>query len=401
MVSVDIIVLVVFGLLLLLFLLSKKKNVKYNNIFLYFIYFVMYKAKWGINAMDKIAKKSPRFWHFMANVSIFIGFFGMIFIVIFLGIQIYEYLFNNGLPPIQPLLPGVTSAPGLPTLSAIHWIIAIFILALVHEFAHGLFARVYDIKVKSSGFAFLGIVLPIIPAAFVEPDEKQMSKSSRKKQYAVLSAGPFANVITFLVFLGVFFLMAPVASSITELQGVHIISVEENSPAFLAGLQENETVQSINNKEINNIEEFQEVLAGTKPYQKIDLITDKGSYSITTAENPSNSEASYIGVGIIPLERNLNQDLVNKYGEFPLRGFLWLSLLVFWIWVTNLGVGLVNLLPVGPLDGGKMFYLFLTSKIKNEKVAKKIWVWFSIIIGGIITILLLQQFIEIFLGFFR
>ena len=53
-----------------------------------------------------------------------------------------------------------------------YWIISIFVIAVVHEFSHGLIARANNIKVKSSGFAFLALLVPIIPAAFVEPDEK-------------------------------------------------------------------------------------------------------------------------------------------------------------------------------------------------------------------------------------
>ena len=45
---------------------------------------------------------------------------------------------------------------------------ALAIVAIPHEFAHGIFARLNNLRVKSSGFALFGPIL----AAFVEPDEK-------------------------------------------------------------------------------------------------------------------------------------------------------------------------------------------------------------------------------------
>ena len=47
------------------------------------------------------------------------------------------------------LLPGVKVIPGLPTMSFWHWIVAIFILATVHETCHGIFARLNNVKLKS------------------------------------------------------------------------------------------------------------------------------------------------------------------------------------------------------------------------------------------------------------
>ena len=122
-------------------------------------------------------------------------------VILFKGV--YDFLFLGAQPPIAPLFPGV-KMPCLPMLSFLHWIIVIFILASVHEFNHGLISRVYNIKVKSSGFAVFSFLLPIIPAAFVEPDENQLKKSRNKIQLGVLAAGSYANFITGGIFLLLF-----------------------------------------------------------------------------------------------------------------------------------------------------------------------------------------------------
>ena len=67
------------------------------------------------------------------------------------------------------------------------------IVAIIHEFAHGIFMRKYKIHIKSTGFGFFPFFLPVFLAAFVEQDEKSMNKASIFQQKAVLAAGTFAK----------------------------------------------------------------------------------------------------------------------------------------------------------------------------------------------------------------
>ncbi len=309
-------------------------------------------------------------------------------------VSVYRYFFIEKEAVVAPLLPGAT-VPGLPTLSFVHWIIAIFVLATVHEFSHGIFARMYDIKIKSSGFAFFGILLPIIPAAFVEPDEEQMKKSSKKAHLSVLSAGTFSNFI----FAGIFFLiltlvMAPLTAPLTEQQGVAIINVTEGGPAFEAGVQPGEVIVGINKVEISSIEQLVTTLNATQPYEKLVLITENNTYNLVLGEHP---EADYGHMGInLGAKVGLNQDIVSKFGMFPIQAMLWLSILIYWLFLTNLMVGLVNLLPIGIVDGGLMFNLALGHFIKNEKTVKIIFT----IISVILLLLLLFFLIPALFGYF-
>ena len=62
---------------------------------------------------------------------------------------------------------------------------------------------------------------------------------------------------------------------------------------------------------------------------------------------------------------------------------LWLRELFFWLYAISLGIGLFNLLPLGPLDGGKMFILVINKYIKSEKIGKyiiKTINWFLLIL---------------------
>src|SRR3989344_5654882 len=176
--------------------------------------FFLYRTKFGLKLMDRISKFSPKLMKVVGIVGIIIGFIGMI-LMFFLLVQMTLKLIMQptSAPGLVPVLPGIKVSPLLPVLSFMHWIIIIFIIALVHEFSHGIFARLNNIKIKSSGFAFLGP----IPAAFVEPDEKQMAKKSRKAQLSILAAGPFSNVVlAFVVLLLMLLIFMPIQPPLTE-----------------------------------------------------------------------------------------------------------------------------------------------------------------------------------------
>ncbi len=368
--NVDFTLLILLGLVLTLFLVIKRKKVELHKLLFPVLYLIMYKTKWGIKSMDKLAKKiSKRMANVLSYTSITIGFAGMALIVVTFLQSVYRYFFIERDMVVAPLLPGAT-IPGLPKLSFVHWIIAIFILATVHEFSHGLFARMHGIKVKSSGFAFFGILLPIIPAAFVEPDEKQMQKTSKKKQLAVLSAGTFANFITaFVFFIILMFLVAPMAGvALAGQTGVVIGAVDSGGPSEIAGVNTEEQILSLNGVEVDTIEDFFLVLNETVPFEKIDIKTDKGEYAVTLGEHPQGEERGYIGLQLTPVLSTSAKVIV------------WVNILVYWLFLTNLMVGLINLLPIGIVDGGRMFYLALLTFIKNEKTAKTIFMGVSIIL---------------------
>lgn len=393
--NIDFFLLVLFGLALAIFLLSHRKRVEVQKIVYYFIYIIAYKTKWGLKKMDSIASKLKKHKNALSITSITIGFIGMILMLVLFLISVYRYFFVQKEAVVAPLLPGAT-IPGFPELSFIHWIIAIFILATVHEMSHGIFARMWKIKIKSSGFAIFGILLPIIPGAFVEQDQKDMEKKSKKAQLAVLSAGTFANFIT----AGVFFLIltlfiSPLSANLIQENGVVIANVTEGGPANLAGIQIGEVVTGVNNYEVNNLDDLLSVLNQTEPYEKITLITENGTYYVTLIEHPDGKEYGYMGVGL-GVRADYNPELVDRYGLTQLKILVWFSILIYWIFLTNLMVGLVNLLPMGIVDGGLMFYLALEHFIKDKKRVKIIFGFVSIVL----LLLLLFFMIPALLGYF-
>ncbi len=203
----DLTLLAFFAIFIAIFLYINKKNLKKEGLLF------LYKAGWGIKLIDKIGTKYQRFLRFLSYVSIGIGYILMATMIYLFGRIIYIYITMPAIvkaikvPPIMPLIPYVDKfIPGLPEFYFTYWIVILAIIAITHEFAHGIFAAANGVKIKSTGFGFFPFFLPVFLAAFVELDEKKMEKKSKFSQMAVLSAGTFANVLTAIFFFGVLIL---------------------------------------------------------------------------------------------------------------------------------------------------------------------------------------------------
>lgn len=353
-----------YGLILLFYLKNKKKFKVQGKIFF------LYPTQLGLKLMDKIAKTFPKTLRVLSYVSIFIGFTGMGYIFYILIKGTLSLLFvPSAAPAVAPVLPGV-KIPGAPMLSFFHWIIAIFLVATVHEFSHGVFARLYNIKLKSSGFAFLGPIL----AAFVEPDEKQLSKVEKRKQLAVFSGGPFSNVIFgFLFFLLFSFATGPIEARMIDADGIIVNQVMEGYPAEQAGLEAPFVLKAVNGKEVLDFINFSLVVSDIKPGDKISLATDKGSFEVFTVENPENKSKGFIGISGFDQKTKIKDSFQKEYGSNFYEVLHWFNLLVVWLFIINIGIGLFNLLPLGPVDGGRMFFVALLAIFKDDKKAKKVW----------------------------
>ncbi|MBS3143370.1 site-2 protease family protein [Candidatus Woesearchaeota archaeon] len=372
----DLILLLVFFFLVYIFYLTHKKKFEVQGKI-----FFLYRTKFGLKFMDKLSKFSPKSLNVIGIIGIITGFLGMIMMFLLLVQMTFKLIIQpTSAPGLVPVLPGIKVSPLLPVLSFWHWIIIIFIIALVHEFSHGIYARLNNIKIKSSGFAFLGP----IPAAFVEPDEKQTARKSRKAQLSILSAGPFSNIIlAFLIFLILLFVFSPMQQSLVEPTGLYVAGVMDGYPANISGVEIGSIITGINDNEIKSSNELLDFIKNSE--DEFVLNTDKGDYSVTPKKE---NDINVIGIQTIQL-----QDYKNK--NIGTSVFSWFFELFKWLWLISLGVGLFNLLPLGPVDGGRMLPLGLSFIIKDANKIKKIWKYISFFVLGLIIINLLPYLINL------
>lgn len=190
--------LIVFSLLVAAFLYyERKKLVREGPLFLY-------KTKIGLEIIEFLGKRYKKTLKFLSYIIVISGYILMAVMLYLLYIMVSNFMSPEfvklvKIPPLMPLipyLPELFRISWLPPFYFTYWIVALAIVAIAHEGFHGIFARFYNIRIKSTGFGFLGPFL----AFFVEQDDKQMQKAKTFPQLTILAAGVFANILCVVIF---------------------------------------------------------------------------------------------------------------------------------------------------------------------------------------------------------
>lgn len=385
---------IIFILLMFVFVLIKRKNITLQKIAFPLLYLAMYKTKLGIKFMENFAGRFSKPLKYVGHFAVFAGFAGMLSITYALIKNAFNLLTKpNAVPGAALVLP--FEVKGAFYVPFFYWIISIFIIALVHEFSHGIIAKKYNMKIKSSGFAFFGILLPIIPAAFVEPDEKELKKRPAGQQLSVFAAGPFANIVLAFIALGITALIAaPIVNNIIEPNGVLITDLMEDKsyPAERAGIAKDEIIISMDGIKTDYLSNFSDILKSKKPGETAIVETNRLVYNITLDENPQNKSKAYMGV-YVQQNTKIKESFTEKYGRFTPMVIIWFMGLLFWLNILNFGIGLFNLAPMGPLDGGRMLLVTL-QQFFEEKKALKYWKYIGLFFLAIVLVNVLFAFIR-------
>jgi hypothetical protein len=156
--------------------------------------------------IEKFSKKYEKGLKMMIPVVLFVGYALMatMFYLLYQTVKIYltqpEITRAISAPPIMPLLPYFPQIfhveSFFPPFYFTYFLVALLVVAVVHEFSHGIYMKLFKTKIKSTGFAFLGPIL----GAFVEEDKAGFYKKKNFEQMVVLGAGVFANILFALIF---------------------------------------------------------------------------------------------------------------------------------------------------------------------------------------------------------
>ena len=334
----------------------------------------MRRTKRFMSIIDGIAKISPLFWKAFSTLGVFIAFASMIYGFYFLFAT--STAVSAGIitkPALQLILPSLSSTgaegPGYILIPFWFWLITIAVILIPHEFMHGVIARAEKVKLKSVGLLLLGF----LPGAFVEPDERNLKKAGFWTKIRIFAAGSFAN---FLIAALVFSVITGYVWPSSVGSGIAITSVTENSPAALAGLAVGEVITKINNKDVQATYSeyldgkgyfFQEV-GEAKPGDTIKIETDSKAYTTNLVEKDG---AAYLGINYSP---------IYKVSE---QSFLQTMQLLTMIWLFSLAVGIVNILPLHPLDGG-LFYQTIMDRFARKNSAQIVKLTSFVVLGLIL-----------------
>jgi membrane-associated protease RseP (regulator of RpoE activity) len=315
------------------------------------------RTKNGIDMIDRIAKKAPRFWKVYGWLGVVAGIISMVLITGLMGSMVFEVV-STGEPSGEAgvALPStgdsVTAQPGIISIPAEAWLISIAILMVVHELSHGIIARSENFEINSVGVLVLGI----IPGAFVEPKGENMLPGGEEvegeshgawdqgnwtSRIKVLCAGSWANYLT----AGLFILIAGGMTGAVSFSTGIMYQAQEDYPAGQAGMT-NGTLYSLGQNEVREIEDIEAATEDLSPGDSIVLNTSEGEFNVT-ATSREDFEGGYIGVRFT----GIDQQYKNGFQSYS--GFLGWIIGVFQIVAfLNLGIGLFNMLPAKPLDGG-------------------------------------------------
>ncbi|MGC8586741.1 MAG: site-2 protease family protein [Candidatus Micrarchaeia archaeon] len=241
---------------------------------------------------------------------------------------------------VAPVIPGID----MPLLAGI---ISLVILLIVHEFSHGVLARIAKVKLKSIGLVLLGVV----PAgAYVEPEEKEIKKLDKTKQERIFVAGVTSNMVLSVIFFALMLVMAYAIMPGIEKTVVEVYSTIPNYPAYNV-IAPGSIVEEWNGYPIRNLSSFVYAARNDTPFSTVSVVTNNGSYSFRT------NSTGKIGVYIAEKEI-VDKGIAGSVGNF----FYVLFALSF---LLNFLVAIVNLLPIPGFDGWQIYKLEINSKALN------------------------------------
>jgi len=421
---------VLFCLFVVIFLYLKRNRVKREGL----IY--LYRSRVGVKAIDYFGLKHKKLVSALEWPVIIIcyitmaGMLYLLFKISYAFLRFPEFVRAVKIPPIMPLIPYIPEifkVEFLPPFYFTYWIVVLAVTAIFHEFFHGIFSKKNGVKIKRTGFYFLGP----FTGAFVEPDENEIKKLGFRKQAAIFGAGSFANWILTIFFFfimwgffaltfqpsGVIFnsyafnfinqseIQQVVGESSIHIDGIlnlteikannktyyvknvseSVMAAYEDSPALKAGLSG--VIVGMDDDKIKTYNDLRDSLLKRKPREGIIIKTiynkTQREYKVTLGEK---NGKPYVGILLIaPVSSGIfsrirawltffkepNTEYTPESAKFrDLTVFIYN--LLWWMTFINLSVALGNMLPLGIFDGGRFFHITM-KKLTNEKIAKKIF----------------------------
>jgi len=330
-------------------------------------YSLTYKNYKVQSALSKMLTRTKRGIRVFADVSVVAGFLMMGFAFWFLLANISNYFVEpTEFAELTVLIPGVTLTSAWAIL---YFLLSIPIVLVVHEGAHGIVATLEKIKIKNGGFA----IFIALFAGFVEPDEEDFDKAKKISRLRVIGAGATSNVI-FAFALGAILLTNPMFAMILpepflglfyeSPEGVLVLSVIEGGGAEQAGIKENDIISKINDVRIVSPIDFQKINLIPGEVFNVTVLRDGQEivFPVTIMPAPEDPERGLVG---IMRDNNLSFKPIYNFIEWNNPQF---SMFLLWLWMISFFIGIINMLPLPILDGGKFIHTIIDKKFSEKSV---------------------------------
>ncbi len=383
---------------------------------------ILIHTPFGLKFFDKIAKTRAAKIYADFNTYIMPAITALaIFLIIgSLMVLVGNSAARQGVASVGPtanlLIPGLN-----PYLPITYGWLALVITIIIHEAGHGIVARVYNIRVDSTGIVLL-LGLPI--GAFVNIERQELNRVTLKQKSAVLTAGPLNNMILAGASLLALYL---VVSTLTALPptpnatqfGAMVVNVNSGSLAESIGMKPESVIQYVDGQQIKSLEDLGKLLranlGNTVSIKWIDPSGNEIAKSVTLPATVAPGKG-ILGIGVTSLSPDA-QTVLDRYkgafGQNPLAlllpptmqqgavpysdlmapkyqstvfgsAFMPISNMLFWLWFINFNVGIFNALPIGPLDGGQLYGAVIEHKAKSKTLARNANTLLTVVMAAIV-----------------
>lgn len=333
----------------------------------------------------------------------------------------------------------------------VEFIVALSILIFTHEFGHFIVCKLVGVEVEEFGFGYppraltmftLGgtkFTLNWLPfGGFVRPKGDTdpntpggLASANPWKRIAVFLAGPVMSIMTAVV---LFIAIYGVLGSLPDRNRVSIVGIVSKSPAEAAGLQAGDILVSVNGIPIHSLDAVKPVIVAN-PGQPLNYIYERDGVnhevSITSQINPGSDPT--IGIymnypmkpftiwGAIPESFTSLYDYMKELfamigqlirgqsttSEGGVMGVVGMFKVyssmrdssntsgipaivnVFLFFASiSISLGLLNLLPIPALDGGRIIFT-LPEIIIRRRIPPKYEMWVNLISFGLLILLMI------------
>ncbi|HUD21005.1 MAG TPA: M50 family metallopeptidase [Candidatus Saccharimonadales bacterium] len=314
----------------------------------------------------------------------------------------------------------------------------------VEEFAFGFRPKIWSKKIGETVYAINAIPLGGYVKMYGETDAGETGPKSYHdknpwQKFSILLAGAFANLVLGWLILTILFMTGfdPIYPGIAanpfvgNLQPVVVQVVAKDSPAAQAGLQVNDQLVAVNGSKVATSAEFIEAIDQDKgtlttiEYKRADStqivtvtprvnppegegavgveITAAGRVSTQAYRAPIaafyetgriikiSAEGFYDFVKTLLVQRQVSQNVTGIIGVGEMTGVartLGFSYLAQLVALVTIGLGVINLLPVLPLDGGHIIVVVYEG-ITRRKVTEKQFGWLAAVGLALVIVLFL------------
>lgn len=361
----------------------------------------------GLELFDKLANTSAgriyaRFNIYLMPVITALALFLIVSSLIFLSSNSAVRAGTRSLGPQANLL-----IPGLnPYLPWTYGWVALIVTIVIHEAGHGIVARVYNIKVESTGILlFLGI--PV--GAFVNISPEELAKCTLKQKSAILTAGPLNNMIVVAVSLiALYFIVStltPIPTANIPQYGLAVFGVTDHSLASSIGLSTGSIIETVAGHKIYGVSDLEPLLKSNLGNVVSITWKDNKGYQITKLANlptPKQVQANQgilgVSIGIVPNAAEalkvykdafsfkssfllllspptigagesqvpFSDQMAPKYHSSLGPAFYPIANMFYWLMFVNFNVAIFNALPIGPLDGGQLYNSVLETRLRSK-----------------------------------